>query len=158
MPNESDNLNKIEQEAQELVNKLQDLNSQIKSYASAKISLQETSQKIESLIKAMKDLTEKSSTIIAKFDEISGESLLHQLEDIQKKFGILEIALNTNKDNMNRAISTLDELSTSGKKNIRVLAYTFGGIATIIVLLLIKTFVIDGINISEILTRLKGMI
>jgi DNA repair exonuclease SbcCD ATPase subunit len=158
MPNESDNLNKIEQEAQELVNKLQDLNSQIKSYASAKISLQETSQKIESLIKAMKDLTEKSSTIIAKFDEISGESLLHQLEDIQKKFGILEIALNTNKDNMNRAISTLDELSTSGKKNKRVLAYTFGGIATIIVLLLIKTFVIDGINISEILTRLKGMI
>ena len=158
MPNESDNLNKIEQEAQELVNKLQDLNSQIKSYASAKNSLQETSQKIESLIKAMKDLTEKSSTIIAKFDEISGESLLHQMADIQKKFGILEIALKTNKDNMNKAISSLDELSISGKKNKRMLVYTFGGIATIIVLLLIKIFIIDGINISEILTRLKGMI
>jgi hypothetical protein len=71
---------------------------------------------------------------------------------------LLPKSVSLSKDNMNKAISSLDELSISGKKNKRMLAYTCGGAATIIVLLLIKIFIIDGINISEILTRLKGMI
>ena len=72
MDNLSENMSRLEQQGQELVMKLGTLTEQIGSYKEATDTLQETSQKIESLIEAARGLTEESVTIIAKFNEISG--------------------------------------------------------------------------------------
>lgn len=162
MSNVSENMSKLEQEAQELVMKLRELNEQIGSYKEAKDSLQETNQEIKSLITATENLTSESGAIIAKFNEISGASFIQCTEDIKERLGGLENVLKANQESMNEANIKLGEISarldTSRKKSKRRFLFACGGIAIIIALQLIKVFIIDGISISEILTNLRNLI
>jgi DNA repair exonuclease SbcCD ATPase subunit len=162
MPNGTDNISKVENDTQELVIKLLQLNEQIGSYGEAKKSLQETSQKIESLIEAMRDLTKESSTIIAKFDEISGVSLIQQMENIEEKLGVINGALETNQDSIYEANAKLgrinDFLDRTRKKSRLRFLFACGVFVLIISIQMIKIFIIDGISISEILTKLRNLI
>ena len=90
MSNVSENMSKLEQEAQELVTKLGELNKQVASYKEAKESLQETNQRLNSLIETTKNLTEESQSIISKFNEISGAKFIERVEDVNEKISILE--------------------------------------------------------------------
>lgn len=162
MDNLSDNMSRLEQQGQELVRKLGTLTEQIGSYKEAKDTLQETSQKMESLIDAARSLTEESNAIIAKFSEISGVGFIQRTEDIKERLGGLEDALKANQESTDEANVKLGEISTCldtlRKKSKRRFLFACGGIAIIIALQLIKIFIIDGISVSEILTNLRNLI
>lgn len=143
MSNVSENMSKLEQEAQELVMKLRELNEQIGSYKEAKDSLQETNQEIKSLITATENLTNESGAIIAKFNEISGASFMERIEELSGNVSEFEVKM-------------LDQLNTSNRKNRRRFFAACLGIAIIIALQIFKMFFIDKASFSQFLSSLRG--
>ncbi len=125
MSNVSENMSKLEQEAQELVTKLVELNKQIGSYKEAKDSLQETNQRLNSLIETTKNLTGESHAIISKFNEISGAGFIERVEEINKrliasrqtiegKFDDLDERVNINISGINKKILWMSLIIATG--------------------------------------------
>ena len=126
MPNVSENMSKLEREAQELVMKLRELHEQIGSYKEAKESLQKTSRRLESLIETTKNLAKASHAVISKFNEISGAGFIEQVKEVNKNIEQINVGL----DETNR-------------KNQFMLLMVMGGIAIIVILQLVKMFLIN---------------
>lgn len=135
----SENLSRLEEQAQELVAKLRVLNEQIGSYKEAKETLRETGQHLELLIDTTKNLAEESKAIIAKFNEINGAGFIERVESVKN-------GLDQFKDEM------ADQLETLCKKNQRRLLIAYAGIVIVIVLEVLKVFFIDKASFLQFLS------
>jgi cold shock CspA family protein len=135
----SENLSRLEEQAQELVAKLRVLNEQIGSYKEAKETLRETGQHLELLIDTNKNLAEESKAIIAKFNEINGAGFIERVESV--------------KDGLDQFKAEMaDQLETLRKKNQRRLLIVYAGIVIVIVLEVLKVFFIDKASFLQFLS------
>lgn len=135
----SENLSRLEEQAQELVAKLRVLNEQIRSYKEAKETLRETGQHLELLIDTTKNLAEESKAIIAKFNEINGAGFIERVESV--------------KDGLDQFKAEMaNQLETLRKKNQRRLLIAYAGIVIVIVLEVLKVFFIDKASFLQFLS------
>jgi len=162
----SEDLSRLEQNAQELVTKLRVLNEEIGSYKQAKDSLEVTNQRLESLIETTKNLSQESASIITKFNEISGASFIERTENTNKRIGDLKNALNTNQQRTEEVndklseikVEVLSHLDASRKRTRRILLIVCVGVFVIIALLILKTFFVDKDAFLQFVSNLKSLI
>lgn len=174
----SENLSRLEAEAQELVTKLRVLHGQIGSYKEAKETLQRTGEPLERLISAVADLAQESKTIVETFNEVGGAGLVERIGQIGNDLSGLSTALSNMKQELSDRVgdlrpkvvadlsSRIDELgakvtgeiNTLEKKHRRRFWFIFAGVGVIVVLQVLKIFFIDKTSISEFLLSLRGLI
>jgi ElaB/YqjD/DUF883 family membrane-anchored ribosome-binding protein len=137
MTNVSENISRLVQDAQELVAKFKELNVQTGSYREAKDSLQETKQRLESLIETTKNLTEESKSVINKFNEISGVGFMKHVKEINENNSQIKSILNQ----INQQLITNLETTDNKFKKSQWMFLAIGiGIVVIIGLQIIKMF------------------
>lgn len=110
MSSVSEDMSKLEQEAQELVTKLGELNNQIGSYKEARDSLLETNQRLNLLVETTKNLAGESHAIISKFNEISGAGFIESVEEVNRKIVALWQTIENKIDDLGEQVN----LSISG--------------------------------------------
>jgi uncharacterized protein (DUF3084 family) len=78
-------INKIEQRAQELLTNLDKLHQEVGSYQAAKNELQKASGQLLTLVESTKKLSEESHKIIESINRIGSGKIFERLENIEKR-------------------------------------------------------------------------
>ncbi|MEX2028281.1 MAG: hypothetical protein WD988_02165 [Candidatus Curtissbacteria bacterium] len=78
-------ITKIEEQSEELVNNLEELHQQVGSFRTAKDELQKVSNQLLALIDGTKKLSEESHKIIEIINRIGSSKIFERLENIEKK-------------------------------------------------------------------------
>ena len=87
-------INKIEERAQELLANLEKLHQEVGSYKAAKDELQKTSVQLLNLIENTQGLSQQSHKIIEKINQIGSGKIFERLENIEntsKKYFFISI-------------------------------------------------------------------
>ncbi|MEX1001963.1 MAG: hypothetical protein WDZ35_07600 [Crocinitomicaceae bacterium] len=82
-------INKIEERAQELVNNLEVLHQQVGSYQTAKDELQKASANLLTLVESTQKLSEESHQIIETINQIGSSKIFERLKNIERTIYIL---------------------------------------------------------------------
>jgi predicted nuclease with TOPRIM domain len=85
MPTKQEEMSKLEKDANELVNNIKSLDVAVRSYKTAKESLEDIKSKLENFIDSTNELSHKSHQVINKLIDIGSAELENQLNSILKQ-------------------------------------------------------------------------
>jgi len=132
-------INKIEERAQELLANLEKLHQEVGSYKAAKDELQKTSVQLLNLIENTQGLSQQSHKIIEKINQIGSGKIFERLENIEKInqigsgkiFERLENIEKINQIGSGKIFERLENIENTSKKYFFI---SIGAIVLIIVL------------------------